>query len=97
MSDEDKIEEAAQRYEDYHNEEGEFLTVEEFPDVGFLIGNVDGITYSVIEDGKEVTYHHDFHDRPALAVSHDGRNLYILRGEYKFTDRGIVDDNAPAD
>ena len=90
MTDTDKIREAASRFEEYHDEDAEFVTVEEFPDVGFLVGEVDGITYTVIEDGKEVTYHHDFDDRPTLAVSHDGRNLYILRGEYRFTDRGIV-------
>lgn len=90
MSREKKIQEAAERFEDYHDEEAEFLTTEEFPDVAFAVGEVDGITYTVIEDGKEVTYHHDFEDRPTLAVSHDGRNLYILRGEYEFTERGIV-------
>ena len=85
-----EIEEAAERFEEYHGESAEFLTVEEFPDTAFLVGEVDGITYTVIENGDEVTYHHDFDDRPTLAVSHDGRNLYILRGEYRFTERGIV-------
>ena len=89
MSDQ-KIIEAAERYEEYFGEEAEFVTSEEFPNVAFELGRVDGITYTVIENGKEVTYHHDFNDRPPLAVSHDGRNLFVLGGEWKFTDRGIV-------
>jgi hypothetical protein len=29
--------------------------------------------------------------RPLLAASHDGTQLYILGGEYAFTDAGIID------
>ena len=53
------------------------------------IGNLDGVIYTPL--GKKRKYIHQFKKtaRPVLAVTHDGEQLYILAGEYKFTERGI--------
>lgn len=61
--------------------------------VAFLVGDCDGILYTTVRDGKTEKYIHKFKksSRPLLAASSDGTQLYILSGEYKFTDRGIVD------
>lgn len=62
-------------------------------DVAFKIGEVDGILYTTVRDGKKESYIHEFKkkSRPLLASSFDGNQLYILGGGYKFTNRGIVD------
>lgn len=61
--------------------------------VAFAIGHCDGIMYETIRDGKREHYIHKFRkgSRPVLASSSDGKQLYMLEGAYKFTDRGIVD------
>lgn len=55
-----------------------------------LIGPCLEIAYHA-DDGKN--YRHTFRpsSRPLLAVSHDGKQLVLLKGKYRFTDRGIVD------
>ncbi len=74
----------------------EFVDTVEIPrhDVGVLIGECDGILYTTVRDGKKESYIHKFKKkaRPIFAVSHDGTQLYLLMGAYRFTDRGIVDE-----
>ncbi len=62
-------------------------------DTAFAIGQLDGVLYTTVRDGKKEAYVHEFkaRSRPLLAASFDGENLYILNGEYAFTDRGIED------
>lgn len=58
------------------------------------IGPVELIGYRATREGEGSNlYVHRFKRsaRPVLAVSHDGRQLYLLAGAYRFTDRGIVD------
>jgi len=61
---------------------------------GFVIGTLDGVLYTTKRDGKTEHYKHDFNSRsrPLLVSSYDGKNLYIVKGQYQFTDRGIVDN-----
>lgn len=61
------------------------------PDVALVVGELQGVIYKASGDGKR--YIHRFHkrDRPVLAVSHDGSQIYVLAGGYSFTDRGFVD------
>jgi hypothetical protein len=63
------------------------------PKTGLVIGELDGVLYTTIRDGKTEAYQHDFKkgSRPLLASSHDGSSLHILGGEYEFTERGIED------
>jgi len=60
------------------------------PETVLVIGELDGLIYRA-EDSEE-PYIHRFKksDRPLLLASSDGRQLYILKGGYKFTDRGII-------
>lgn len=54
------------------------------------VGQLFGISYCVPEENKP--YFHEFKasNRPLLVVSADGLQAYILKGGYKFTDRGFV-------
>lgn len=54
------------------------------------IGECTRISYLTPEN---VEYMHKFKkkSRPMLAVSDDGKQLYLVKGKYRFTDRGIED------
>jgi len=73
------------------------VKVKPMPAVGVAIGEVDGILYSTIRDGVLEKYIHKFRkaDRPLFVVSPDGSVLYLLGGNYDFTERGIVDHSDP--
>jgi hypothetical protein len=57
------------------------------------IGELDGVMYTTVRDGKTEKYLHKFaaKDKPVLAVSPNGKQLYLVGGFYTFTERGIVD------
>lgn len=59
----------------------------------FAFGELMGVKYRTIRDGREEFYTHSFRksSRPLLAARHDGSRVYIVGGRYRFTDRGIVD------
>lgn len=65
----------------------------QIPDVCIGVGSVDAICYTTVRDGQVEKYIHEFkpHARPLFAVSHDGKQLLLLGGAYRFTERGIVD------
>lgn len=58
-----------------------------------VIGHVDEVCYTTTHGKKVVSYRHPFQQgsRPLLCASEDGRQLLLLGGHFKFTDRGIVD------
>lgn len=60
------------------------------------IGYVEGIDYRTTHGSEPVAYHHSFAagSRPLFAVSADGRQLILIGGRFKFTERGIVDRDA---
>ena len=62
-----------------------------------VIGDVDGIMYSTVRDGKLEKYIHKFHKpaRPLFCVNADGTQIFFIGGEYDFTERGIVDRTDP--
>lgn len=80
---------AARRFAAFHNRKAANVTVEKMAEAGFLLGNLQAVTYSVIENGKEVVYHHEFEEPPGLAISHDGSQAFILAGGWTFTKRGF--------
>lgn len=90
-----QIQEAATRYEQFTGHEAKSGKRVNLPrdTVALAIGPLLGVAYATIRDGKREKYFHEFSPKaqPLLAVSHDGRRLYLLRGAYRFTDRGIVD------
>lgn len=63
------------------------------PSVGLLIGEMDGVLYTTVRDGKKESYIHRFkaRSRPLLVSSSDGDSLHIIGGKYAFTESGIVD------
>lgn len=86
----DKIEEAAERYADFHGEDPETIGAFEISEVSFTVGEINAIDYTIIDEhGKKVSYRHEFKSPPALAVTSDGEIAIILGGEWSFTDRGF--------
>lgn len=61
---------------------------QEKPEEALEVGQFFGIAYIA---GGDI-YFHKFNkrNRPLVFVSSDGRQIYILKGEYKFTDRGFI-------
>jgi len=57
------------------------------------MGHVEFIGYRTTHKSKIKLYKHDFAagSRPLLCVSADGRQLLLLGGHYRWTERGIVD------
>lgn len=87
---------AADLYERFtgHKAEGVgTIPLPRMPRVGVLIGDIDGVLYTTVRDGKTEKYIHQFHrdDKPAFVVSPDGKQLFLIGGAYDFTERGIVD------
>lgn len=92
----EKIKQAAKLFQDFTGMEGEIVDQHEMPpvdDVMVVIGICEAIAYRTTRDGETASYQHEFSPRarPALAVSHDGRRLYLLAGRYRFTAHGIED------
>lgn len=91
-----QIRNASKLYSDFTGHEAtEYEMVDKpvIPDVMLLVGDVDGILYTTVRDGKIEKYIHKFKGkaRPLFTVSHDGKQLYMLGGSYDFTELGIVD------
>ena len=65
----------------------------DLPRAALYVGPVLAIEYETVRDGKAERYRHKFSSRaaPILAASDDGRQLLLLQGRFRFTERGIVD------
>lgn len=63
------------------------------PQAAYRLGSLVGVAYEATRDGVTERYFHEFTKaaRPDLAVRDDGRQLYVTRGRYRVTDRGIED------
>ncbi len=59
-------------------------------DVVLKIGECTHVAYRT-EDGENYIHRFKKGSRAVLAVSPDGKQLYLIGGRYEFTDRGIVD------
>lgn len=91
-----RLKHASDLFEDFTGHEAEDVEIINFPDHDtiLLIGELDGVLYTTVRDGKTEKYIHEFKgkSRPALCVSHDGKQLYIVGGRYTFKDSGINDN-----
>lgn len=91
----DRLKKAAKLFRDFTGEDAENIDVVTLPDYGeaVLIGRLDGVLYTTVRDSVKESYIHKFSvkSRPLLACSFDGRQLYIIGGEYTFTECGIID------
>jgi len=90
-----KISHAIQLFEDFRGEKPAYIDKVNVKahDVGLLIGECDGILYTTSREGRKEKYIHKFkkRSRPLLVSSYDGKQLYLLKGAYQFTERGIID------
>jgi hypothetical protein len=91
------VERAARLYERFTGHKGQVvarITKPRYPDAVTVIGECDGVLYTTVRDGEIESYIHRFKSkaRPLLCVDQDGKTLYLLGGAYRFTDRGIIDD-----
>lgn len=86
---------AVKLFRDFHGEHPRFVDEYELPapEMGVYIGPCDGILYTAKVDGKTERLVHEFtgRSRPIFAVSADGRDILLLGGDFKFTERGLVD------
>jgi hypothetical protein len=93
----DLILQARRVYQDFTGHTGEFDRVKvrlpDMPKALAVIGECTGILYDTVRDGELEKYIHRFRksSRPLMCVSPDGLQIYLVGGNFKFTDRGIVD------
>lgn len=86
------IQKAWKLFKSFHNKDprgSNIVTVAmEKPDNALEVGQFFGIAYIA---GGEI-YFHKFNkrNRPLVYVSSDGKQIYILKGGYRFTDRGFI-------
>lgn len=87
-----EIQRAASLYKRFHGKEPTRVDIVDVeapnPEVALVVGHVHGISY--ITPAGEKFFHKFGKSRPLLAVSSDGKQAYILKGGYKFTDRGFI-------
>jgi hypothetical protein len=72
----------------------EVLRVSESPmRKGLVIGQLDGVLYTTVRDGKTESYIHKFRkkSRPLLTARADGKQLGIVGGRFQMTEAGIED------
>lgn len=91
-----QVQEAVDRYTGFRGDaprEVRKVQVPGVPKVLLTMGECLGIMYRTERDGQVDNFLHRFRkkSRPTLAVSSDGKTLYLLRGAYRVTDRGIED------
>jgi hypothetical protein len=59
------------------------------PETCLVIGELDGVIYREETSKEPLIHRFKKTDRPLLLVSSDGRQIYILKGGYRFTERGF--------
>lgn len=89
---------AVNLYQSFREKAPKRIKVVQFdvPEAVMVVGHVEEIAYRTTHGEKTEHYVHAFEpgSRPLLVASHDGKQLLLLGGRYKFTDRGIVDKDA---
>jgi hypothetical protein len=89
---------ASKIYEDFTGHDAEEIGVIDVPPIPTevaVIGECDAISYTTIREGRTEHYIHEFaaSDKPTFCISPDGRQILLIGGRFKFTNRGIVDDS----
>lgn len=91
------IHEAQRLYADFtgHHDEMDVqrVRVPDLPKALTVIGECDGILYTTVRDGEIEKYIHRFksHAKPLFCVAPKDGAIFLVGGEYDFTERGIVD------
>lgn len=90
-----QVEAAARLQADFSGHDPQNVTTVSVPDnkVFTPVGKLAGVLYDTTRDGKREKYIHKFRpqSRPLLAASHDGTELRIVGGRFRFTEAGIED------
>lgn len=90
-----QVRQARNLYKDFRGDDPQGLKKVRLPTpkTGVVIGELDGVLYTTVRDGKTEKYIHNFrkNSRPLLIAAHDGTSLHIVGGKYAFESRGIVD------
>lgn len=91
-----QIRKAAQLYKDFSGHEGdevEYIEAPKLPAAVLVVGELEAVIYSTVRDDTAERYIHKFKktSRALLCASPDGDQLFIIGGNFEFTDRGIVD------
>ena len=90
-----QVEKARRLFKDFSGDDPQGLRKVQLrnPKTGLVIGELDGVLYTTVRDGKTEKYIHEFkkRSRPLLIVSSDGDSLHIVGGQYEFTNAGIED------
>ena len=90
-----KTKRALEAFADFTGHPGEVLDVVDVPDIdtAYVLGELTGVMYKTVRDGKLEQYLHEFKESaiPLLCVSHDGKQLLIVGGDYFVNDAGIND------
>lgn len=72
-------------------DEGEIVDIAtKHAETVLVIGELDGVIYRAETDEKPLIHRFKSSDRPLLCISSDGRQIYILKGGYRFTERGFI-------
>lgn len=91
-----QIRKARALYKDFSGHDGdevETITIPDMPKAVLVVGELEAVIYSTVRDDTAERYIHKFRakSRPMLCASPDGERLFIVGGNFEFTDRGIVD------
>ncbi len=96
LSSKAQVEHAAALYESFSGHDADSVSVIKYPTpkTCLQVGQCDGIMYETVRDGVTEHYIHKFKKsaRPTLGASHDGTQLVLIGGNFKFTDAGITDN-----
>ena len=91
-----KIRDAISLFENFTGHEAKWverIVKPKFPSVALRVGKCIGVMYETTRDGKKERYIHEFKKgaAPDLIASFDGKRIFLLGGNYHFTDAGITD------
>lgn len=91
-----EVNQAADLYERFSGHDAEPIGrvhVPALPKAGVAIGHCTAICYRTVRDGVEEHYIHEFADKdaPLFVVSPNGKQILLVGGNFRFTERGIVD------
>lgn len=92
------VQQAASLYERFSGHEARpvgTVKLPKPPKVAVAIGPCDAILYSTVRDGVREKFIHKFKakDAPIMMISPDGKQIMLVGGNYRFTERGIVDNS----
>lgn len=96
MTEARQLEEARQLFRSFHERDArginDIVNIAglKVPTLGLAVGQFFAITYKSVGDGKLYTHEFSPARRPLIYVNSDGRQIYILEGRYRFTDRGFI-------